>query len=63
MPALDMTPAQIAQNLGVREYVKLCSLVEANFKQKFGVLTVNRSPSGVTVVIALADDTRRTVSL
>lgn len=63
----DMSPAEIAKHLGPMEYVDVCTEVERKYKQRFGVISVNRSSGEkgkiVTVVVELEDKTRHTVNL
>lgn len=59
----DMTPAQIARKLNIPQYSKLCAKVEQDFKQKFGVLSIQGTPEGIKVIVELDDKTRHTVTL
>lgn len=57
----DMTPREISEKLKPYEYVKLCSEIEKEYKQAFGVIDINRSTKGTSVVVELKDNTRHTV--
>lgn len=64
-----MLPQDVAAKLSVREFTKLCGIVETKFKQKFGIVSINRgginprSDNKLTAVIELDDKTRHTISL
>lgn len=58
-----LSPAQIAQKLGVNEFTKLCSKVEEKYKQGFTVVKIERAKDQVDVEISLDDHTNHTVVL
>jgi hypothetical protein len=60
---MDMSPAKIAEQLGPNEFIKLCSVVDTQYKgQKFGVIRITRT-NGLTVVIETQDNVRHVVNL
>jgi hypothetical protein len=60
---MDMLPKQIAEQMGPREYVKLCSKVEKEYHQKFGVISIEHSTTGTIVTIETQDDVRHVITL
>jgi len=59
-----MTPAQVAQNLGPQEYLKLCAEVSKMWDQRFDIMDVQKSGGQHTLVtIVLEDGTKKRVEI
>jgi hypothetical protein len=56
-----LLPQEIAEQLKPDEYMNLLTLVEEQYQQPFGVVSVNRGRGRVTIEIELNDKTRHEV--
>lgn len=57
----DLTPQEIAQQLSISEYTKLCTEVETKYKQKFGIQRIVRRALSIICTIELENNMQQTV--
>ena len=61
--SIGLSPKQLTEQLGVKEYTKLIGKVQATHHQKFMVISVARGHNSATVVVELEDNTQHTIIL
>jgi hypothetical protein len=60
---IGLSPKQLTEQLGVKEYTQLIGKIENKYRQKFMVISVARGHNSATCVVELEDNTRHTVDL
>jgi hypothetical protein len=64
-----LLPQEIAQQMSIPEYTKLCSDIEGLYHQKFGVISIDRVPESdnlkryCKVVIELENNIQHTMAV
>lgn len=60
---MALTAREVAEKLGPREFMRLCSKVATDSHQKFDVVTITKEGTAVRVIVELANGNRKTVLL
>lgn len=60
---MSLLPQEIAEQLTIAQYTKLCSKVESTYKQKFSVESIVHNEDRATIVVELEDNTQHQVRI